>query len=183
MVVTTFVADGGFSLKAYHAFFASGKQPLLLMGHSVVLSLSVTFFATVAGVPLGVLLGKSDLPFRHGFAVLFTLPLLIPPYVVAVAWFSALASEHLTSALFGLYGSIGVLATAFMPVVMLLTIAYLGAVNPRLENAGRLLAGWPFVLWRITLPLIAPAILFAAVLVFILTLGEVGVPTFLRYPV
>jgi iron(III) transport system permease protein len=183
MVATTFFADGGFSLKAYQAFFASGTQPMLLMGHSVVLSLSVTFFATVAGVPLGVLLGKSDLPFRHGFVVLFTVPLLIPPYVVAVAWFSALASEHLTSALFGLYGSIGVLATAFMPVVMLLTIAYLGAVNPRLENAGRLLAGWPAVLWRITLPLIAPAILFAAVLVFLLTLGEVGVPTFLRYPV
>jgi iron(III) transport system permease protein len=183
MVAATFFADGGFSLKAYHAFFASGKQPMLLMGHSVVLSLSVTFFATVAGVPLGVLLGKSDLPFRHGFAVLFTLPLLIPPYVVAVAWFSALASEHLTSALFGLYGSIGVLSTAFMPVVMLLTIAYLDAVNPRLENAGRLLGGWPAVLWRITLPLIAPGILFSAVLVFLLTLGEVGVPTFLRYPV
>jgi iron(III) transport system permease protein len=42
---------------------------------------------------------------------------------------------------------------------------------------------WPGVLWRITLPLIAPAILFAAVLVFLLTLGEAGVPTFLRYPV
>ena len=70
-----------------------------------------------------------------------------------------------------------------MPVVMLLTIAYLGAVNPRLEEAGRLMSRWPGVLWRITLPLIAPAILFAAVLVFLLTLGEVGVPTFLRYPV
>src|SRR3979411_726206 len=42
---------------------------------------------------------------------------------------------------------------------------------------------WPSVLWRITLPLIARAILFAAVLVFLLTLGEVGVPTFLRCPV
>ena len=42
---------------------------------------------------------------------------------------------------------------------------------------------WPGVLRRITLPLIAPAILFAAVLVFLLTLGEVGVPTYLRYPV
>ena len=147
-------------------------------------------------MPLGVLLGKSDLPLRRSFAVLFTLPLLIPPYVIAVAWSSALGkggwivpalapatSELLTSALFGLYGCIGVLFTAFMPIVMLLTIAYLGAVNPRLENAGRLVGRWPAVLWRITLPLIAPAILFAAVLVFLLTLGEVGVPTFLRYPV
>jgi ABC-type ATPase involved in cell division/ABC-type spermidine/putrescine transport system permease subunit II len=52
-----------------------------------------------------------------------------------------------------------------------------------LEQAGLLMSRWPGVLWRITLPLIAPAILFAAVLVFLLTLGEVGVPTFLRYPV
>jgi iron(III) transport system permease protein len=56
-------------------------------------------------------------------------------------------------------------------------------VNLRLEQAGLLLSRWPSVLWRITLPLIAPAILFAAVLVFLLTLGEIGVPTFLRYPV
>jgi iron(III) transport system permease protein len=196
MVASTFFADGGFSLKAYRVFFASGKHSILLMGHSVLLSLFVTFFATVVGVPLGVLLGKTDLPLRRSFVVLFTLPLLIPPYVIAVAWFSALGkgswiisalapatSELLMSALFGLYGCVGVLFTAFMPIVMLLTIAFLGAVNPRLENAGRLVARWPAVLWRITLPLIVPAILFAAVLVFLLTLGEVGVPTFLRYPV
>jgi iron(III) transport system permease protein len=196
MVASTFFPDGSFSLKAYQAFFFASKQPMVLMGHSVVLSLSVTFLATVAGLPLGVLLGKSDLPLRRSFVVLFTLPLLIPPYVIAVAWFSALGkggwiipalpravSELLTPALFGLYGCMGVLFTTFMPVVMLLTIAYLDAVNPRLENAGRLVGRWPTVLWRITLPLIAPAILFAAVLVFLLTLGEVGVPTFLRYPV
>ncbi len=196
MLGTTFFADGSFSLKAYQEFFSAGKQPVILMGHSVVLSLSVTFLATVVGVPLGVVLGKSDLPLRRSFVVLFTLPLLIPPYVVAVAWFSALGkdgwivpvlpravSELLTSALFGLYGCVGVLFTTFMPVVMLLTIASLGAVNPRFENAGRLVGRWPAVLWRITLPLIAPAILFGTVLVFLLTLGEVGVPTFLRYPV
>ena len=114
MVARTFFADGGFSLKAYQALLASGKQQMLLMGHSVLLSLSVTFFATVAGVSLGVLLGKSDLPLRRGFVVLLTLPLLIPPYVVAVAWFSALGTGGLigpalapatpklpTSALFG----------------------------------------------------------------------------------
>jgi iron(III) transport system permease protein len=195
MAASTFFSDGSFSLRPYQEFFASGKQPIILMGHSVVLSLSVTLFAAVVGVFLGVLLGKSDLPFQRSFMLLFTLPLLIPPYVIAVAWSSALgkdswivsmlapAPELITSALFGLYGCIGVLFTAFMPIVMLLTIAYLGAVNPRLENAARLVARWPTVLWRITLPLITPAILFAAVLVFLLTFGEVGVPTFLRYPV
>lgn len=196
MVANTFYVDGGFSLKAYQALLAPGKQQMLLMGHSVLLSLSVTFFATAVGVPLGLLLGKTDLPLRRTFAVLFTVLLLIPPYVIAVAWFAVLGkggwlgrelapamSEFLSSALFGLYGCTGVLFTAFMPIVMLLTIAYLAAVNPGLEDAGRLASRWPGVLRRITLPLIVPAILFAAVLVFLLTLGEVGVPTFLRYPV
>jgi iron(III) transport system permease protein len=133
---------------------------------------------------------------RGAFTMFLTLPLLVPPYVIAVAWFAVLGStgwighflapttsEVLSSAFFGFYGCIGALSTAFMPVVMLLTIAFLGTVNPRLEQAGLLMSRWPGVLWRISLPLIGPAILFAAVLVFLLTLGEVGVPTFLRYPV
>jgi iron(III) transport system permease protein len=196
MVANSFFVDGVFSLKAYQALLASGKQQWVLMGHSLLLSSGVAFFATLVGVPLGVLLGKTDLPFRRTLTVLLAVPLLIPPYVTAVAWFAVIGaggwidrslppaiSEHLSSAFFGLYGCIAVLFTAFVPVVVLLTIAYLGAVNPRLEAAGRLVSSWPRVLRRITLPLIAPAILFAAVLVFLLTLGEVGVPTYLRYPV
>jgi iron(III) transport system permease protein len=194
IVASTFYLAGEFSLTAYQALLASSKQLALLMGRSVLLSMSVTVLAMIVGTPLGVLLGKTDLPLRGAFTMFLTLPLLVPPYVIAVAWFAVLGSTgwighflapttSLPSAFFGFYGCIGALSTAFMPVVMLLTIAYLGTVNPRLEQAGLLMSRWPGVLWRITLPLIAPAILFAAVLVFLLTLGEVGVPTFLRYPV
>lgn len=196
MVANSFYVDDALSLNAYRALFASGKQQIFLMGHSVMLSAFVTFFAMAMGVPLGVLLGKTDLPLRRAFAVLLTVPLLIPPYVLAVAWFAVVGkggwigrasapatSEFLSSVFFGPYGCTGVLLTAFMPIIMLLTITYLGAVNPRLEDAARLASRWPGVLRRITLPLIAPAILFAAVLTFLLTFGEVGVPTFLRYPV
>ena len=196
MVANTFYVGGGFSLKAYQALLASGKQQMPLMGHSVLLSMSVTFFAMIAGVPLGLVLGKTDLPLRRTFMMLLTFPLLIPSYVIAVAWFAVVGSagwlgrllapatsEFLSSMFFDLYGCIGALFTVFMPIVMLLTIAYTGGVNPRLEDAGRLVSGWPGVLRRITLPLIAPGILLAAALVFLLTFGEVGVPAFLRYPV
>jgi iron(III) transport system permease protein len=64
-----------------------------------------------------------------------------------------------------------------------LTIAFLRTVNPYLENAARLVSGWSNILFRITLPLMAPAIAFAAVLIFLLSLGEIGVPMYLRYPV
>jgi iron(III) transport system permease protein len=196
MVANTFYVVGELSLTAYEPLLASGKQLTLLMGRSVFLSVSVTFVAMVVGEPLGVLLGRTDLPLRGTLNMVLTLPLLVPPYVIAVAWFAVLGtsgwiggllspanSEFLSSTFFGLYGCIGALSTAFMPVAMLLTIGYVGTVNPRLEQAGLLMSHWPHVLTRITLPLIAPAILFAAVLVFLLSLGEVGVPTFLRYPV
>ncbi len=196
MIANTFFGPGGFSLGAYATLLGSGKDLMPLIGHSLLLSVFITTFAIVLGVPLGVLLGKTDLPLRRAFTVVLTLPLLVPPYVVAVAWFNVLGSrgwlgrilpppttEYLSSNLFGIYGCIGTLSTAFMPVVMLLTIAYLGTVNPRLEHAGLLASRWPNVLWCITLPLITPAIWFSAIVVFLLTLGEVSVLSFLRYPV
>lgn len=195
MLINSVFMGGAFSLKAYQALWESGGEQLALMRHSILLSLSVTVLATLVGVPLGILLGKTDLPYRAPVAVLLSVPLLIPPYVIAVAWFAVFGSggwmsawapetsRSLSTTFFGVTGCIGVLFTAFVPIVILLTVAYLGAVNPWLEDAGRLVSSWPRVLRRITLPLIAPAIVFAAVLVFLLTLGEVGVPTYLRYPV
>src|ERR1700730_8088959 len=64
MVANTFYVAGEFSLMAYQVLLASGKQLTLLMGRSVLLSASVTFIAMVVGVPLGVLLGRTDLPLR-----------------------------------------------------------------------------------------------------------------------
>ncbi len=66
---------------------------------------------------------------------------------------------------------------------MLLTMTFLKTINPRLEEAGRIVSGWPGVLKGITIPLILPGVLLATLLVFLLTLGEFGVPTFLRYNV
>ena len=52
-----------------------------------------------------------------------------------------------------------------------------------LEEAGKIVSGWSGVLKGITVPLILPGILLASILVFLLTLGEFGVPAFLRYDV
>ena len=195
-MIHTVHVDGDFSIKAYRALLQSSDELVSPMARSLLLSFLTTGFATLVGVPLGVLLGKSDLPLRGVLTAFFTVPLLIPPYVFAVAWFGVLgrtgwiagilppaASQAISTAFFGLAGCTFVLAIAFMPIVMLLTITYLRALNPRLEEAAQLVSGWPAILWRITLPLIGPAILFATMIAFLLTLGEVGVPTFLRYRV
>ncbi len=196
MLAQTFYVDGHLSLEPYQRLVGSAGSFTVLMEHTLLLSALTAGFATVIGVPLGVLLGKSNLPFRGVLTIVFTAPLLLPPFVSAVAWFQVFAGNNVVSqslprpirdvvsaAYFGLPGCIWVLTITLMPLAMLLTIVYLRTVSPRLEDAGRLICGWSRILSRITLPLIAPAILFAAILIFLLTLGEVGVPAFLRYPV
>ena len=196
MLRETLIANGHFSLDAYRALLASGDHLVLLMSHSLQLAFLTASLSALIGVPLGVVLGKTDLPWRGALTLVFAAPLVIPSYVLAVAWFSIVGrtgllsgilpdswSRQIASAFFGLFGCTFVLASAFMPIATLLTIAFLRSVNPRLENAGRLVSGWPGVLARITLPLVAPAIAFAAVLIFLLSLGEIGVPMFMRFPV
>lgn len=196
MISQTPFADGTFSLDAYRALFSADNHFALLMRNSLQISLLTATISVLIGVPLGVVLGKTDLPFRGALALLLTAPLLIPPYVLAVAWFSILGrtgyvgrvlsetwSQQISSAFFGFFGCAFVLATAFTPIAMLMTIAFLRTVNTQFENADRLVSRWPMILSRITLPLIAPAIGFAAVLIFLLSLGEIGVPMYLHFPV
>jgi iron(III) transport system permease protein len=195
MITASVMIDGKPSLMHYQALVFS-RRAWALLGHSLTLSSLTALCGTVLGVPLGILLGKTDLPLRYLFLVLFTLPLLLPPYLLAVAWSAALGREGWLSDLageslaamrsdwlFGLPGCVLVLSTVFMPVAMLLTIAYLKTVAPRLEEAGRLVARWPRVLSRITLPLIRPGLEWAAPLVFLLAIGELSVPMYLRYDV
>jgi iron(III) transport system permease protein len=195
MFIKSLFIDGKLTLAYYYSLFSSPHSWLLFF-NSLKLSFSTTLFSLLAGIPLGILCGKTDLPGRRLFAVLFAIPLLVPPYIMAVAWFnifgragffaqlaSAAIAEHTSLWLFGLPGCVLVLSSVFMPIVMVLTMTYLKSVNPHLEEAARLAARWPYIIAKIALPLILPGIFLSAVLVFILSLGELTVPMFLRYDV
>jgi len=135
-------------------------------------------------VPAGILFAKSDLSLRSGFMWLLTVPLVLPPYFVALGWARVVARIGTIASdwLFGFGGCVLVLSSVFLPITMLLTFASILNVDRRLEEAARLVSGWPGVLRRVTLPLSAPGIVFSLVLVFLLAVGELSVPSFLRYP-
>ncbi len=195
MLAKSVIVDGRLSLASYGGLLTSAHQ-WTLMGHSLALSSLVTALTIAFGVPLGILLGKTDLPFRRFFTVIFVIPLLIPPYIIAVSWFDLLGREGLLAYflgvsatrvtarfLFGLPGCAAVLFSIFLPIPMLLTIIFLRTINPRLEEAGRLVSRWRGVMKGITIPLILPGVLLSAMLVFLLSFGEFSVPNFLRYNV
>ena len=198
-VFTVFIkslfVDGGFSLQNYGTLFQSGREWRLLF-NSLSLTGTTTLITVLLGIFLGTLLGKTDLPLRRLFAVLFIIPLIIPSYILAIAWFYCLGRSGIAASvlgkgagiltsnlLFGFTGTLFVMVSALLPIVIVLTMTYLRMVNPNLEEAALLYCSWPKVLRKITLPLISPGIALAALIVFILTLGEFGVPSSLRFDV
>ncbi|MEO8007327.1 MAG: iron ABC transporter permease [Betaproteobacteria bacterium] len=196
MLGKSLFVDDSLTFAVYEKLFADTREHWAPLGHSLTLACLTAGLAMMLGVPLGLVLGKTNLPFRRLLAVLLSIPLLVPPYILAVSWSNLLARDGLLARvipmeivelmsgwLLGFPGCAWVLVSAFMPVVMILTMVYLHALSPRLEEAGRLSARWPGILRTITLPIIMPGILFGGILVFLLALGEVGVPMFLRYPV
>jgi iron(III) transport system permease protein len=175
--------------------FASPRALRLLLNTTLLAGL-VALLSGAIGTVLGALIARTDLPLRSALAGVLTFPLFLPPYVVALAWFSVFGWGGILAAalgpgaalegahfFFGLGGAVLVLTTAYTPIVAHLVRIALRSVDPALEEVARLSFPWPRVLWRIDGPLIAPAVALAMLLSFILVVGELGVPAYLRYPV
>lgn len=167
----------------------SGGQASRLLAGSFGLSAAVTALALAVGLPLGLLLGRADLPGRAVALWLHAFPLFLPPFLLALGWFHLLGREGLlgngatADLLFSASGAVLVLGLALSPAVTLLVAAALQAIDPSLEEAA-LLAGGPWrTATRILLPLTRPAVALGALVVFSLTFSELGVPMFLRVPV
>ncbi len=157
-----------------------------LFASTLRLAVGVTIVATTVGVLMGVALGKTDVFGRRAALVVHGFPFFLPPFLVALGWYHlfgrrGLAGSAATSeALFSPAGLVGVLGLTFAPLVTALTLIGLDGVDPALEEAARLVARPARVVTRILFPLCWPTIAFAALVVFALSLSEIGVPMFLR---
>jgi len=185
-------ADGGLVFDNYRRLLLDARQRQLLLS-STTLGAGSAVLATLIGAPLGFLLARAEIPAKNLFRLLLVVPLVIPPYILALAWTYLGGANGLVTRFFGddllatwtysLSGAILVLAVAFYPLAMLATEAAARRVDGHLEEAALLVAAPRLVFWRITLPLVAPGVAAAALLIFVLALSEFGVPGLLRVPV
>ena len=115
----------------------------------------------------------------------------MPDFVLAYSWLLAYARAGLSSELFGIAwtgisGPVGVaviVASSAVPLVYLITrSAWPPGPSQRPSAPLAPLAQAVTVLRTITLPLLAPAVATAAVLVFVLTLGTFAVPQVIGAP-
>jgi iron(III) transport system permease protein len=183
----------GLTLQHYAVLFQEAR-PLKLLGNTIALGILVVAGTLLLGVPLAFVLARTDLPFRNLMSTVLLIPLFLPPYILAVAWSSVLGKRGLLHKWFGLgepasaflnslWGGATILALAFLPITILFIKTALAQVHIEIEEAARLEGSRGQILRRITLPLIAPAMLSSGVLIFVLTISEFAVPMFLSVQV
>jgi len=193
MLVQSFLGpSGNLSLHNYQQLVTEPQQRLLL-SNSLLLGIGSAMLAAIIGTPLGVLLARVDIPAKRIVRLALLVPLVVPPYILALAWIYVGGAAGLVAILLGrdllsnwtysITGAVLVLGLSFFPIVMLAAEGAARVVGAHLEEAALLVAKPGKVFWRITAPLMAPSIAAAALLVFVMALAEFGVPGLLRVPV
>jgi ABC-type Fe3+ transport system permease subunit len=155
------------------------SDTLFLIGKSFLLSGIVAFFAVLIGGANAFILYKFQFRTAGLYKLLLLIPLLVPPYVFAVAW---------KDSLFFLFGNNSDLNSAvamilvhimvFSPLAMLIIGSALTQINKGVEEAGLMSVSFGRMLRKIILPLIRPAVGLSFVLVFIFSLSDFSVPAF-----
>ena len=181
------IADIAHDFRAL-ALLGSGRVWLLL-GRSLLLAAATTLLALFIGVPLGLLVGRMDVPGRRTLWLIHAFPIFLPPFLIALGWFHLFGSrgflggEGSASVFFSEAGLVAVLALTFAPIVTSLLALGLEGIDASLEEAALLVARPSRVARSILLPAVWPALALAAIIVFTLAFSELGVPMFLRVDV
>ena len=193
-VIHTAFADGagGFTLGHFGAFFG-----ITLMRESFFNSLAVALlsvvFASVIAVPLAYLTAR--FAFRGALVIqtLGVLPLIMPPFVGAVAMqlifgkngsVNLLLSEQLGFTIpfmDGLTGVVFVESLHYFPFILLNLVAALSNIDGAMEEAAENLGSSGFSLFRrVVFPLALPGYLAGASLVFVKVFDDLGTPLVLN---
>jgi len=135
-----------------------------------------TILATVLGTMASVALVRSSFPGKKAALGLILAPMILPTVIVALGLYAIYAKLGLIGTRTGLVLAHTVLA---IPYVVVVVSAALQRVDPALEQAAWTMGASRFVAFRrITLPLIKPGILTAALFAFVASFDEVVVAIF-----
>jgi iron(III) transport system permease protein len=171
--------------------FAERPDEWLALWQSLWISAASVLLAAAIGIPLGFLFAQNDFPGRRLLGSLIVLPVALPPLVGVIAFLflygeSGLLTRSLQMALglagppWRLNGPAAILlvhAYSMYVFFYLFTRAALARFDASvLEAAAALGAGRWRTLTRVTLPLLAPALVGAALLTFMTALGSFSAP-------
>ncbi len=170
-------------------------RTLETLGRTTLLIVCVTAFSAAIAVPAAWLTARSDLPFRKVWTVLLALPLVIPSFVGAFLYASALGPRGMLQGLleaafgvqrlpdiYGLTGATLVLTLLSYPYLFLTVRGAIANLDPATDESARSLGhgAWS-AFFRVTLPQLKPSIAAGSLLVALYTLSDFGAVSLMRY--
>lgn len=170
-----------------------------LLVNTMVISVGSTLLALFFGVSLAWITTRTNIPYARTLEQLILIPFYMTPLIGAVAWVmlaspgqSGLVNGFLMSVfglsdgLFNIYtpgGIIWVMGIYYAPFCYLFAAGALKSMEPALEECSTVMGGGILhTARRVTIPLIMPAILGSLLLVFVLSVGQFGVPAVIGMP-
>ena len=130
---------------------------------------AVVFLSLLIGVPAAYTLARRNFIGKRALMLLFLLPLMVPPITYGIPLATVLYQAHLGGTLAGV-----ILANLIpaAPFVILVMTPFIEQIDPNLESAARVFgASTPRMFLHVLVPLLAPGILAASLLVLVRTIA------------
>lgn len=197
LVLRSVFSTGKFSLEAFQRVYTYPLNWDALRNTLVTATLSMIFGILIA-FPLAWLVGRTNLYGKKFFRTLFVMTYMVPPYVGAMAWLRLLNPRvgtlnvflqnlfNLPEPPFSIYtvgGLVWVLTTFYYPYAFITISRAMEKMDPSLEEAARISGASPLrTLFTVTLPMMAPSIVAAALLVFVSAASCYGIPSIVGAP-
>ncbi|MEO8565772.1 MAG: ABC transporter permease subunit [Betaproteobacteria bacterium] len=125
--------------------------------------------ALLIGVPAAYTLARRDFLGKRLLMLLFLLPLMVPPITYGIPMATVLYKLQLAGTI---YGVILANLVPAAPFVILVMTPFIEQIDPNLESAARVFgASTARMFWHVLVPLLAPGILAASLLVLVRTIA------------
>ncbi|QNK70050.1 ABC transporter permease [Variovorax sp. PAMC26660] len=175
--------SGAFSLSGFITLLRDSEY-LLAFRNTLVLGVTVTACTVAVGVPFAYMVARYDFPLKNLVAVLPIMTIVIPEIIVGQSWLLLLGNNGLVTNMlasvgielptfYGWTGMVFSMTLVYYTYIYLGVLAALRGFDGQLEEAGLSLGTSPLVTkLRVLVPVILPAVLVNALVVFTLVVGN-----------
>ncbi len=202
-ITREFTTEGEFTLFHWLRMFNSQLSQTMVwtpLMNTLTVAITTSFLTLVIGTLLAWVVVRTDLPLRKLISSLAIIPYMLPSWAIGLAWLVVFRGSQFGGQMGFFQQLTGVEPPAWLsfgpiPIIVaqvahyyafafLLASGALQSLDARLEESGEILGAsrW-YVLRRITVPLVTPAVLSALILTFSHAMSEFGTPAFLGSPI
>lgn len=190
-------AQGDWTLQSYVQALGRSRNLQALL-NSLYLGAAVTVIALALGVPLALAVSRTNMPGRGLTHLSVLAAFVMPNFLGAIAWILLAGPNagwlnrlivELTGVekgplnIFSFWGLAYVIALYTYPLIYVFTKSALDLVSTELEDAASIHGAGKFqTMARVTLPLVLPSIIGAAILIFLEAIALYGTPALIAIP-